>query len=207
MLFSSQALYVPPGANNNAAKRYKQLSRSKSSSQLPHPEWCMRNHINARSIAKAHDVRAQIEHICRRSLMMDVSSECGPDGYKGFLKCICEGLANQVAVRNVVEDGKKTSKRDYVQGQNPGGRFKTLGSGIEVRRNGSSDTPRPAPFLTLRSLQVNVHPNSTLFQRNPAPKAVVFTELLFTKKTYITGVTQVSESWLAEFCGEYYHTS
>lgn len=182
--WQKEAVYVPPGPDNNAAKRYKQLSRSKTSSKLSHPDWCSRNFINPRSIAKAHDVRAQISHICRKSLMMDVSTECGSDGYKSFLKCICEGLANQVAVRNVVEDAKKTSKRDYVKGQNPGGRFKTLGGGIEV----------------------NVHPNSTLFQRNPAPKAVVFTELLFTKKTYITGVTQVHESWLAEFCN-HYHTS
>ena len=66
-----------------------------------------------------------------------------------------------------------------ISGSNPGGRYKTVSGGIEV----------------------SVHPNSTLFRRNPAPKAVVFTELLVTKKTYITGVTQVKPEWIAEFCG------
>lgn len=53
-----EAAYVPSGPG--AAKKYKQTSSSKMSSKLPHPEWCMRNFINARSMARAHDVRTQV---------------------------------------------------------------------------------------------------------------------------------------------------
>ena len=43
---------------------------------------------------------------------------------------------------------------------------------------------------------VSVHPNSFLFGRNPAPKCVVYTDLLYTSKLYIRGVTQIREEWL-----------
>jgi hypothetical protein len=46
--------------------------------------------------------------------------------------------------------------------------------------------------------EVSIHPTSSLFGRNPPPKCVVYTELLVTKRTYIRGVTQIREEWLAE---------
>jgi hypothetical protein len=35
-----------------------------------------------------------------------------------------------------------------------------------------------------------------MFGRNPAPKCVVYTDLLFTTRMYIRGVTQIREEWL-----------
>ena len=47
---------------------------------------------------------------------MDVSSRCGSDGYMQFLKCICDGLSSQAAMRNVI-DAPKKSNRDYEPGE------------------------------------------------------------------------------------------
>ena len=96
----------------------------------------------------------------------------GSEGYVDYLKCVCEGLSHQIALRSVVSSDSSEGSSS----QRPQGKYKTL-SGIEV----------------------NVHPNSTMFQRNPAPSAVVFTEIIVTKKTYITGVTQVKKDWVTEF--------
>jgi Oligonucleotide/oligosaccharide-binding (OB)-fold len=45
---------------------------------------------------------------------------------------------------------------------------------------------------------VSIHPTSSMFNRQPAPKCVVYTELVITKKSYIRGVTQIREEWLNE---------
>lgn len=126
---------------------------------------------NHRSVAKAHSVRSQLHDICK-NLFMNVESSCGSEGYVDYLKCVCEGLSHQIALRSVVSSDSSEGSSS----QRPQGKYKTL-SGIEV----------------------NVHPNSTMFQRNPAPSAVVFTEIIVTKKTYITGVTQVKKDWVTEF--------
>ncbi|GMH78802.1 hypothetical protein TrST_g8145 [Triparma strigata] len=167
--WEKETIYVDPSLPN-VAKRYRQLQSSKNL-KIPSPEWCSRNYINSRSVAKAHSVRFQLHDICK-NLYMNVESSCGSEGYVDYLKCVCEGLSHQIALRSVVSSDSSEGSSS----QRPQGKYKTL-SGIEV----------------------NVHPNSTMFQRNPAPSAVVFTEIIVTKKTYITGVTQVKKDWVTEF--------
>ena len=164
----------------NSRRLYKTMKRSQLNGKIPHPDWCSRNYINARSIAKAHDIRKQLEELCKRSLNMDVSMSCGDDGYEGFLKCICDGLCSQAAIRNVKEVSANKGKKF---------RMEERGSGRYLTKIGN--------------INVNVHPMSTLFQRNPAPAAVVYTEMLVTKKTYIRGVTQVRPEWIEEFTRKY----
>jgi hypothetical protein len=52
--------------------------------------------------------------------------------------------------------------------------------------------------------EVNVHPTSFMFGRNPAPKCVVYTDLVVTKRTYVRGVTQIREEWLREVAPKFY---
>ena len=69
----------------------------------PAGEWCARNFVNGRALARANDVRAQLEELCGRStvkggLGMDTGSSCGGD-IIAFLKCTCAGLFMQSASR------------------------------------------------------------------------------------------------------------
>jgi hypothetical protein len=104
-----------------------------------------------------------------------VGSSCGND-IVPFLKCACAGLFLQSASRDGVMNGGSKKGKPPAGGAGLMGRYKTTFGG----------------FLC------NVHPTSTLFQRNPAPKCVVYTELVVTKKNYLRGVTQIKHEWLGE---------
>ena len=93
-----------------------------------------------------------------------------------FLKNCCAGLFMQTAVRSVVatDDIKKSLKSGSAA---PSGRYLTK----------------------FGSVSTNIHPTSTLYQRNPAPKAVCYTEVVVTKKVYLRGATQIREEWIQEF--------
>ena len=113
---------------------------------------------------------------------MDVSQSCGDD-ILDFFKCICAGLFLQSAVR---------LKAAGIEGKNPRGNSGSLG-------------PSRGRYKTkVGNEEASIHPTSTLFGRNPAPKCVVYTELLVTKKTYLRSVTQIKEEWLVEVAPEFF---
>jgi HrpA-like RNA helicase len=177
--WKAEAAYIAAGDKHRAKKLKQQVGKMKVS----HGEWCSRNYINGRALVRANDVRAQLEELCGRStvkggLGMDVGSSCGTDMLV-FLKCICAGLFLQSASRDGVVNNSELRKQ-HAKGGGGGaslqGRYKTTFGGFTC----------------------NVHPTSTMFQRNPAPKTIVYTELVVTKKNYIRGVTQIKREWLAE---------
>jgi HrpA-like RNA helicase len=186
-----EAIYVPSSAGGKKAqkKRLRQdAAKGKSGSKLLHGEWCTRNYISGRSLVRAHDVRNQLAGICARDvekngLGLDIHQSCGAE-MVSFLKCACAGLFLQVASRlqNDAEMNNKSKRRQHDISTSLRGRYKTKVGGSEV----------------------SIHPVSTMFGRNPAPKCVVYTELLVTKKSYIRGVTQIREEWLAEVAPHFF---
>ncbi len=161
-----------------------QASKKGGGSKLVHGDWCTQNFISGRALVRAHDVRHQLQTICSRpveknGLGMDVESTCGED-MELFLKCVCAGLFLQSAAR--LPNMKEVKGR---------------GSGSVISTRGRYKTK-------VGNTEVSIHPTSTLFARNPAPKCVVYTEMLATKKTYIRGVTQVREDWLAEVAPRFF---
>lgn len=160
----------------HSSKQHKQQE-----GKLSHGDWCVRNFISGRALLRAYDVRSQLKDICGRStdrngLGMNVDQSCGSER-EVFFKAICAGLFLQVATRvQATVEVKGNSRGNAGAIQSSRGRYKTkIGGRI-----------------------VSIHPTSTMFGRNPAPKSVVYTEMLTTKKTYIRGVTQVREEWLQE---------
>eukprot|EP00088_Acartia_fossae_P055890 TRINITY_DN6499_c0_g1_i5.p1 TRINITY_DN6499_c0_g1~~TRINITY_DN6499_c0_g1_i5.p1 ORF type:complete len:681 (+),score=96.89 TRINITY_DN6499_c0_g1_i5:39-2081(+) len=60
-------------------------------------------------------------------------------------------------------------------------------------------------YVTLDSGQhVHIHPSSVLFRRKP--ELVTYTEMVATNKTYIRGLTIITEEWLTEHQPEYFRT-
>merc|ERR1711915_462371 len=58
-------------------------------------------------------------------------------------------------------------------------------------------------YVALDSGQhVHIHPSSVLFRRKP--ELVTYTEMVATSKTYIRGLTVVSEDWLTEHQPDYF---
>ena len=137
-------------------------------------------------MARAFHIRQQLESICSRStekngLGMDTTLSCGKNE-ETFFKGIAAGLFLQAASRakaaaNVDGRGRSGDLQQFQRG-----RYRTL----------------------LGNELVSIHPNSTLFQRNPAPACVVYTELVTTSKTYIRGVSQIREEWLYEVAPNFY---
>lgn len=186
-----EAIYVPSYAGGRKAQKKKQKSEGTNDfGKMLHVEWCMRNFINGRALIRAHDVRKQLSEICSRpvaknGLGWDVGMSCGSE-MENFFKCVCAGLFLQAAIR-VQTVGNVKSQRHKRQ---------------ELLDKGS---PFAGRYKTLKcKKEVNIHPTSTLFGRNPAPKCIVYCELLQTKKAYIRGVTQVREEWLSELVPDFY---
>ena len=174
------------------------------SQKVGHPEWCDRNWVNGRALGKAKDVRGQLEEIVGRDkrkgglgIRMEkrgggaigTTVKKGKGGGKeddeNFLKCIAEGLADNAAVR--------VEKTEVVEG----GSRKRDSSGV----NKGAD--RKSKYLTMKGkVDVSVHPSSFMFQRNPAPTAVVYCEMVVTKRNWIRGVTQVRREWIEDIMAE-----
>jgi HrpA-like RNA helicase len=183
----TEALYLTQGGKKAQKQILKAQGGKGAGAKLLHGDWCSQNFISGRALVRAHDVRKQLRTLCQRpvdknGLGMDVDSSCGDD-MEVFLKCVCAGLFLQSAARlpNVTE-------------------IKGRGSGSVVSTRGHYKTK-------VGNSEVSIHPTSTLFARNPAPKCVVFTEMLATKKIYIRGVTQVREEWLAEVAPKFFNGS
>lgn len=190
-----EAIYISSakGGKKERKRRRMQMEeasrKNNKSSKILHGDWCTRNFISGRALARAHDVRQQLSEICsretnRNGLGFDTNVSCGEDTVK-LLKGASAGLFLQAASRvsNSVEINKSIRK-DMQKGiANTGrGRYKTKIGGAEV----------------------NIHPTCSLFGRNPPPKCVVYTELLVTKRTYIRGATQIKEEWLAEVAPKFF---
>jgi HrpA-like RNA helicase len=182
-----EAIYSTSGGKK-AQKRLRaslQGASNGSGSKLLHGEWCTRNFVSGRALVRAHDVRQQLATLCSRDvnkngLGMDITLSCGDD-IEAFLKCACAGLFLQAASR--VHAPKEVPGR---------------GS------SGSLMSSRGRYKTKVGSTEVSIHPTSTMFGRNPAPRCVVYTELLVTKKSYIRGVTQVREEWLCEVAPKFF---
>lgn len=183
--WQKEAIYVPKRYSNKAQKKLEKQAMREGQQKLYHGAWCQQNFISGRALIRAHDVRHQLSVICgntvgQRGLGMDVLQSCGEQGMEQFLKCACAGLFLQSASR--ISKSKDVTGSGSLKGYSRGGRFKTK----------------------IGNAEVNIHPTSALFNRNPAPKCVVYTELLVTKKTYVRGVTQVREGWLVDVAPEFF---
>jgi HrpA-like RNA helicase len=180
-----EAVYISAGGKKAQKRMLQHEKRTKgSASKLLHGDWCTRNFISGRALVRAHDVRHQLSVICSRpveknGLGMDANLSVGDDP-ESVLKCACAGLFLQSASRLPI------SKE-----------IKGRGSGSVLSNRGKYKTK-------VGKTEVSIHPTSTMFGRNPAPKCVVYTELLETKRTYIRGVTQVREEWLAEVAPNFF---
>ena len=177
--WKKEAIYIQPGTSK---KKKKQLNNTNNNgkgkggfAKMPHGDWCKQNFINGRALTRANDVRSQLSDLCSRH-GMDVNSSCSSE-MMTFYKCICSGLFLQVATRLPTPDeGKKNS-----------------------RSSRAGLIPSRAHYKTkIGGNMVSVHPTSYMFGRNPAPKCFVYSDLLYTTKMYIRGVTQIREEWLKD---------
>jgi len=165
--------------NTGSSQMSKQKKVKSSTAKLSHGEWCGQNFINGRALTRAFDVRSQLSDLCSR-LGMDIHTTCSSE-MTTFFKCVCAGLFLQVATRLPNPDqsqGKKSSRH---------GR-----SGIIPNARGHYKTKIGGNI-------VSIHPTSSIFGRNPAPKCVCFTDLVHTTRMYIRGATQIRDEWLADF--------
>ena len=195
----AEAVYVPPtSGGRKAQKKMLQRQQMQDAGESPtnhvgrdrmqlHGEWCQQNFVSGRSLARAFSVRLQLEHLCERStaqngLGLDVNTSYGQDRER-FLKCIASGLFLQAASRIQIENPND----DHSKGR----------SGQIVSSRGRYQTK-------VGNVKVSVHPTSSMFNRQPAPKCVVYTELVVTKKSYIRGVTQIREEWLTDVAPNFY---
>jgi pre-mRNA-splicing factor ATP-dependent RNA helicase DHX16 len=164
--------------NTRTSQKSTQKNVRGSNSKVSHGDWCAQNFINGRALTRAYDVRSQLSDLCSK-IGMDINSTCTSE-MTTFFKCVCAGLFFQVATRlpNPDQSQDKKSSRHGRSGiiPAPRGHYKTkIGGNI-----------------------VSIHPTSSIFGRNPAPKCVCFTDLVHTTRMYIRGVTQIREEWLSD---------
>ncbi|CAM9241012.1 unnamed protein product [Ectocarpus sp. 4 AP-2014] len=68
------------------------------------PDWCRRNFVNGRSVARAVDVRQQLAKILRERLRIDPEESCGAETSQ-YLRCLVAGLFTNVALRQPSTSG------------------------------------------------------------------------------------------------------
>lgn len=188
------AYHAPDNGSGRHRKGKNSMSDSgPSSSLLSHGEWCQRNFVSGRALARAHSIRRQLEALCAKSLEqnglgLDTSLSSGKDR-EAFLKCVAAGLFLQAASR--IKYPQVDSRTHDSGNKGRSGLLVPLGSRGRYRTKIGNDT-------------VSIHPTSAMFGRNPPPACVVYTELVTTKKTYIRGVTQIREEWLHDVAPTFY---
>ena len=173
--WKKEAIYTRSG---NPRKKQKLKKEKGSFAKMSHGDWCGLNFINGRALMRAHDVRSQLSDLCSRH-GMDVHSSCSAE-MTTFYKCICAGLFLQVATRlptHLQSQDKKKSR---------------------LSRAGIIPSSRGHYKTKIGGNIVSVHPTSFMFGRNPAPKCVVYSDLLYTTKMYVRGITQIREEWLSD---------
>jgi ATP-dependent RNA helicase DHX8/PRP22 len=184
-----EAIYVAPTSGGRKAQKRILKHDPKAgvgTKLLLHGDWCQQNFISGRSLSRAFSVRKQLQKLCERPVIqnglgMDVTTSCDQDRER-FLKCIASGLFLQVASRIKIDDNVNQGRGRAGQIISSRGRYRTK----------------------IGNETVSVHPTSSMFNRQPAPKCVVYTELIVTKKSYIRGVTQIREEWLSEVAPVFY---
>ncbi|CAM9321613.1 unnamed protein product, partial [Ectocarpus sp. 12 AP-2014] len=67
-------------------------------------DWCRRNFVNGRSVARAVDVRQQLAKILRERLRIDPEESCGAETSQ-YLRCLVAGLFTNVALRQPSTSG------------------------------------------------------------------------------------------------------
>ena len=136
--------------------------------------WCEAHFVSARVMERAWEVRRQLASLLRRRgelRALDAQATCGDDG-EALLRCVAEGFFLRVALRSTpdaVATGSRAAYRCFRVGGGHGG-----------------------------AAEAFLHPSSQLRRRKLAPRAVVYTELLVTSKTYLRGATAIDPAWLTE---------
>jgi HrpA-like RNA helicase len=155
-------------------------------------QWLSENYINARAMHRAIKVRQQLVERCHQIGIPIVSPEPGTDpDDEAVRRGLVAGLFLHMAKMMPSIDtntNKKNSNRH---------KFKTCADNI----------------------QTNIHPSSTLFTRRNQQKMlkkgasgggayfVVFTELVYTKRAYIRGVSEIKQEWLMELAPQVFSSS
>lgn len=186
-------------------------------------KWCARNFVNGRALTRAYSVRQQLSSICsndnKNGLNIDVGASCGKD-MVSFLKCACAGLFLQSASR-IPSSNEASNQGNSGQLSSSRGRYKTKVGGdvASIHPTWVQSSAVYMPYLFMKRFDFQrivfltfvfscfitlLRWSSTLFGRNPAPKTLVYTEILVTKKTYLRGVTQIREEWLVEVAPDFF---
>ena len=143
--------------------------------------WLSENYVNGRAMKRAMKIRMQLVERCHQMGIPIVSPEPGTDpNDESVRRGLVAGLFLRVAKMLPSIDTKGSNRH----------KFKTMTENIET----------------------NIHPSSTLFSRRNQKKMsenkkgvnknggyfVVFTELVYTKRSYIRCVSTVKQEWLRE---------
>jgi ATP-dependent RNA helicase DHX8/PRP22 len=150
-------------------------------------EWCADNFVSMRAMRRAALVRRQLESILAR-LRPDALASPGEarepaKARDAFLRALTAGLFLNAAVRApTASAGAVTGARDRDRAHRASGGYETL---VGKRR-------------------IAVHPQSSLFARNPPAKCILFCEAVHTTRLYARYVTAIEESWLPELAPRFF---
>jgi ATP-dependent RNA helicase DHX8/PRP22 len=151
--------------------------------------WCKQRYLNARSLARAMDIRTQLARILR-TLGIDPDCSCGAERQR-MLRSIAKGLHLQVAVRQpTASSATSTSSSSSSRHSSSSGTIARASGGCYRTMNGGRE--------------VYLHPTSCLFNANPPPHCLVYTEVLETSRQFIKWVTKIEPAWLSELAPTLY---
>ncbi|XP_075992156.1 ATP-dependent RNA helicase DHX33-like [Anticarsia gemmatalis] len=137
-------------------------------------QWCKENYLNHKNLTYAFEVRQQLLAICQK-LNMTVSS-CG-QAHDQLLKCLLCGLFTNCA---------------WLRGAAGAGGAGGAGAGAGGAR-----------YVTVGGAAAALHPGGALHTVRPAPGALLYSELLVTRRTYLLTASAIQPQWLHAVAPQY----
>lgn len=176
-------------------------------------DWCRTYYINWKSMTKVVQVAKQLkDHLVQmklyhpssssssstdepssasRSKMSDEVQVISPELSISIRKALVAGLFLQSAML-VLDDNTNASSSSPLKCKN---------------LNPTKRHYQPLFMPSSKKMLAQIHPSSFLFQSNPAPKYVLYNELVYTTRSYLRNLVVIEKEWLAEMAPKFFSLS
>jgi HrpA-like RNA helicase len=184
----------------NVYKAYVEAGESK--------EWCTGHYLKPAVLVKARKVRNQLSDLLNKSNDKNTGSNSLAESGSAANTHGNGGVGVDESTVEVTDEPEAVlralASAFFLQTAQRSNR-----NGDQRRKGGRGDKSgkqeREAPYaLTANGIGVNLHPSSSLFNRQPLPEWVVYHEVVRSSKMYLRGVSAVPKDLLLKEAPQFY---
>lgn len=149
-------------------------------------EWCAAHSLQLRSLRRAADIRQQLAALALKQDLLG-GAEAGLPFQPAW--------ASAIAGRSLYSDSEVLRRALVASG------FMQVAFLAPGAAQAGSKRTRPQYVTAVGRKDAWIHPSSVLFGAQPHPPAVLYSELVFTRKTFMRVVSAIEPAWLPTEAG------